>query len=202
MSNDWDPDKESSADENEIPVARVVTARPVQLRLVVGEDSRAPAGHVVFRTLVALDGEVPDDAPAVARGSLPAPMFAAIEAAAVFAEPVIILLDASESEHGIQGTISALVPAAAIERITRVMRSEEEPWLKGESFEESGYHDTNDEAPDAMMPLALGAVVRFTEDRRHPDRLDLEAVDLLATLMTGKGMDADQKRIEHLLRSL
>jgi hypothetical protein len=214
--SEWSPDSESSpgsdgsSGEGETPMARVVTAQPVRLRLVAVSDDRAPAGSVVFRTLGVFEGGgssdvVPDDAPVLAQGSLPEATFAAIDRAGVFAAPVPLLLAVRDDGGGLSGVLFALVPQATLERLERAGRAEEEPWLTsvGESVDDaiaSSHEEDASEAP--VAPFALGAIVRFAEDRRHPGSLNEEAVDLMASLLMGRAMDANQKRVDHLLRSL
>ncbi len=192
-------------------MARVVTAQPVRLRLVAVDDDRAPTGSVVFRTLGVFDGAesaevVPDDAPVLAQGSLPESTFAALESANVFSAPAPLLLAVRDDAGGLAGVLFALIPQATLERLERAGRAEEEPWLSSldESVDDviasSGDEESSEETP--VVPFALGAIVRFAEDRRHPESLNEEAVDLMASLLMGRAMDADQKRLDHLLRSL
>ncbi|MEP7347288.1 MAG: hypothetical protein ABI877_18600 [Gemmatimonadaceae bacterium] len=199
-----DPEHPGAAEDADARVARVLTAHPVRLRLVAQDDDRAPAGSVVFRTLGVLegavpDGGVPDDAPVLAQGSLPTALFGALETANVFAHPVPILLAVQPDGDGIAGILYALVPQDALERLDRARRAADEPWLA--SVEETAVFSPAAEET-ATVPFALGAIVRFAEDRRHPESLADEAVDLLASLLVGRAMDADQKRIERLLKSL
>ena len=214
--SEWSPDSEfpSDADEptgdDETPMARVVTAHPVRLRLVAVEDDRAPAGSVVFRTLGVFEGalptdDVPDDAPVLAQGSLPEATFAALSSANVFAEPHPLLLAVRDDAGGLAGVLFALVPQPTLERLERAGRAEDEPWLSSldEPVDDVIASDTDDSSEETpVVPFALGAIVRFAEDRRHPESLNEEAVDLMASLLMGRAMDADQKRLDHLLRSL
>jgi hypothetical protein len=200
-----DADDSSPADEAGAQVVRVLTALPVRLRVIIHEDDRAPAGSVVFRTLGVLEGAVaspgvPDAAPVLAQGSLPEALFNALGSANVFAEPAPLLLEVQPDGGGIAGVLYALVPQAALERLDRAGRAGDEPWLA--SVDESETYTRGDANESARVPFALGAIVRFAEDRRHPESLADEAIDLLASLLVGRAMDADQKRIERLLKSL
>ena len=201
-----DADDPGAVDDAGASVVRVLTALPVRLRVIAQDDDRAPAGSVVFRTLGVLEGAVPpagvpDDAPVLAQGSLPAALFRALETARVFADPAPLLLAVQPDGGGIAGVLYALVPQVALERIDRAGRTADEPWLASVAEGEGHAPDGGDEAA-ALVPFALGAIVRFAEDRRHPESLADEAVDLLASLLVGRAMDADQKRIERLLKSL
>ena len=116
--SEWSPEDEGKDDGREGDqgdVARVLTANPVQLRLIVRDDDRAPAGSIVFRTLGVLDGialanGVPDDAPVLAQGSLPAATFTALDSLGVFANPVPLMLAVRPDGGGLAGVLYALVP--------------------------------------------------------------------------------------------
>ncbi len=201
-----DSDGAGAADGAVREVARVLTAHPVKLRLIAQDDERAPAGSVVFRTLGVLEGAVPpggvpDDAPVLAQGSLPAALFHALDAVHVFSAPVPLLLAVQPDGGGLTGVLYALVPQAALERLDRAGRAADEPWLASADASE-GYDGKAVDEEVVRVPFALGAIVRFAEDRHHPESLAHEAVDLMASLLVGRAMDADQKRIERLLKSL
>lgn len=212
--SEWSPESERPDDafgddaggEPDVPIVRVLTAHPVRLRLIEQDDDRAPRDSIVFRTHGVLEGTVPgggvpDDAPVLAQGSLPTALFQSLEAAKVFADPAPLLLTVQPKDGGLAGVLYALVPQSALERLDRVGRAADEPWLA--SVDESkGYSPEGEDDAMARVPFALGAIVRFAEDRRYPESLADEAIDLLASLLVGRAMDADQKRIERLLKSL
>ncbi|MFP5355405.1 MAG: hypothetical protein ACLGIK_09670 [Gemmatimonadota bacterium] len=211
--SEWSPDSDDSfrnddgendADDAE-GVARVMTLTPVAVRLVPTPHPRAPEGHVVFRALGAVDGDLADDSPVLAQGSLPQPTFTAVQESDLFAKPVPLMLTAREDEGGIRAILAALVPAGDVERVERAARAAEEPWLG--SLDEAPTNHRGAGAPEdedvlQLVPFVLGVVLRFPENRQHPESLDDEAVDLLATLLSGGAMDADRKRVENLLKSL
>lgn len=210
---DWTPeDDDPTGDtgdtgDEEIVVVRVMTASPIALRLVPTTHPRQPEGHTVFRALGALEGAVSDESPVLAQGSLPTAMYDAIEAEGILRDPAPLLLTAQEDDGGVRATIAALVSAERLERADRARRSVEEPWRVslGPTADEvlaSAGADDEEEAEPQVVPLLLGLVLRFPEDRRHPDSLEQEAIDLLGTLLSGGAMDADRKRVENLLRSL
>lgn len=211
--SEWTPDSDDNfrnddgadgAGEGE-GIARVMTLTPVALRLVPTPHPRAPEGHVVFRALGALEGELSDESPVLAQGSLPQPTFTAVQETDLFAHPVPLMLTAREDEGGIRAILAALVPARDVERVERATLAAEEPWLASVADEpkpvELASGEEEGEVPQ-LVPFVLGVVLRFPENRQHPDSLDDEAVDLLATILSGGAMEADRKRVENLLKSL
>ena len=67
--------------------------------------------------------------------------------------------------------------------------------------------DEDEEDDDEESPfetILLGHIVRFEKDRRHPDNLAEEAVDILQRIIHGADSleDADRKAIDDLLGSL
>jgi hypothetical protein len=208
--SDWTPQSDDNSpddqDESDPSVARVMTLTPVAVRLVATPHPRQPQGHTVFRALGAVDGDVSDESPVLAQGSLPEAMFDAVQAIGLFDAPVPLLLSAQEHDGGIRGVLSAIVPQRLVERAERLRRSADEPWLASvaeepdtSSFVEPG---GDEEEGEPHVPFALGVILRFPEDRKHPEALDEEAMDLLATILSGQAMDADRKRVENLLKSL
>lgn len=213
--SDWTPGSEDGGGEHEgfgsdetgDTVARVVTLTPVALRLIPTPHPRAPEGHVVFRALGAVEGEVSDASPVLAQGSLPQPTFTAVQEVALFGRPVPLMLTAQPDEGGIRGILAALVPMQALEQVERATLAAEEPWLASAPGEPTpapfeGGEGEDEAGATPLVPFTLGMVLRFPENRQHPDSLDDEAVDLLATILSGGAMDADRKRVENLLKSL
>lgn len=145
-----------------------------------------------------------DEPPVLAQGSLPTATFEAVQHVGLFHEPVPLLLTAQEHDGGVRGVLAAIVPARLVERVEREARASEEPWLASVDAapEPPSFDAGEDDADEAHVPFALGVILRFPEDRKHPDALDDEAVDLLATILSGQAMDADRKRVENLLKSL
>jgi hypothetical protein len=207
---DWSPESDDNApDEQEggdAGVARVMTLSPVAVRLVATPHPRAPQGHTVFRALGAMDGELTDESPVLAQGSLPEALFAAVQQIGVFDDPVPLLLSAQEHDGGIRGILSAIIPQRLMEKAERVSRAANEPWLASvaEEPDTSSFAEPVDDEDEGEphVPFALGVILRFPEDRKHPDALDEEAMDLLATILSGQAIDADRKRVENLLKSL
>jgi hypothetical protein len=95
-----------------------------------------------------------------------------------------------------------------------------EPWKESvPSYEASlgagaGNHDEDDDDEDddedeegeetPFETILLGHIVRFAKDRRHPNDLAAEAVDILQRIIHGAESleDADRKAIDDLLGSL
>jgi len=207
--SEWSPDPNPEPGDDSTPddeVARVVTLTPVSLRLVAISHPKQAPGHIVYQALGAVEGSVSDDSPVLAQGSLPESIFQSIQSFGLFDAPVPLLLAAQEENGGIRAQLAAIVPASSLARIERASRSVEEPWLASvepepeiPSFDPSS---TDDEDAVQMVPFGLGVILRFPEDRKHPGKLDEEAMDLLATILSGRAMDADKKRVENLLKSL
>ncbi len=224
--SEWSPDAEGSADDgpggpdNGDGVARVMTILPVSIRLEATPHPRTPPGHVVFRAIgsiaapgagdggdaeeeTAQDEDTDDEPPVLAQGSLPVATFDAVQRVGLFNEPVPLLLSAQEHEGGVRGVLAAVVPARLMERIEREARAADEPWLASvDAAAVPEFGAGEEDADEAHVPFALGVILRFPEDRKHPGALDDEAVDLLATILSGRAMDADRKRVENLLKSL
>ncbi|HEX4933057.1 MAG TPA: hypothetical protein VFV33_07765, partial [Gemmatimonadaceae bacterium] len=103
--SDWTPDSDGTpADDHDEPeqadgergVARVMTLAPVALRLVPTPHPRTPAGHTVFRAVAAIDGDVSDESPVLAQGSLPTATFDAAQSVGLFEQPAPLILTARE----------------------------------------------------------------------------------------------------------
>ena len=72
------------------------------------------------------------------------------------------------------------------------------------SFEEAiGDDDDGEPGETEVAPILLGNIVRFAGDRKHPEDLTAEAVDILQKVVTGGPLtDANSKAIDDLLGSL
>ena len=202
--SDWSPDSESSPDQHDATVARVMTVSPLMLRLVPTPHPNQPEGQIVFRALGAVDGEVQDDSPVLAQGALPHGLFEAVQKTGLFATPVSLMLSVQDDDGGIRGVLAAIVKQSDVQRAERESRSEDEPWMA--SFDGASrapdFSGEDDAEETVFVPFVLGVILRFPEDRKFPESLDDEALDLMATLLSGQAMDADRKRVENLLKSL
>ena len=200
---DWSPEESEGEEEAAGAIVRIITATPIALRLVATTHPRQPEGHTVFRTLGALDGDLSDESPVLAQGSLPSSAFDAVQREELFRDPVPLILTAREDDNGLRATLAAIVSADAMQRIERAQRAADEPWLASLEEEPDVGTSPDDESEEAQaVPFLLGVVLRFPEDRKYPGDLEHEAVDLLGTLLSGGAMDADHKRVENLLKSL
>jgi len=193
--DDDDGDDEEDDDDDGAPTGEAVfvtTASPVQLRVAPFADERVPDGSALASYL----GDR-----MIARCAMPREAVERLMELDLFAEPLPLALLAYEEEPGLQCRLFALVPATALADA----ETEDEPW-KGSvpSFEES-LEDEDDDAPGEteVAPILLGNIVRFAGDRKHPEDLTAEAVDILQRVVTGGPLtDANTKAIDDLLGSL
>ncbi|NUO65637.1 MAG: hypothetical protein HOQ11_09945 [Gemmatimonadaceae bacterium] len=189
---DDDDDEDDAEDEEEdLPASTVFVATATPLEVSVGPlpDDRAPDGVCLASRI---DGRL------VARCAMPGESIERLVALKLFEEPVLVGLLAFEGEPGIQGRLVALVPAA---RLTEGSE-EDEPWKASvPSFEEE-QREANEEG-GGLAAILLGHIVRFDRDRKHPEDLAQEAVDILQRVVAGAPMsDAAAKAIDDLLDSL
>ena len=191
-------EEETSEDAEELPSSTVfvATATPLQVSVAPLPDERAPDGVCLASRI---DGRL------VARCAMPGESIERLMELQLFEEPVLIGLLAYEAEPGIQARLVALVPAA---RLTEG-GEEDEPWKASvPSFEQSQREaaEAGDEGEGEGAGLAailLGHIVRFTRDRKHPEDLAREAVDILQRVVSGSPLsDAAAKAIDDLLDSL
>jgi hypothetical protein len=194
-SDNADDNDDFDADEDdELPASTVfvATATPLEVSVAPLPDERAPDGVCLAARI---DGRL------VARCAMPGESIERLVALKLFEEPVLVGLLAFEGEPGIQGRLVALVPAA---RLTETSEPDE-PWKASvPSFEEAG-GDGEGEGGDGagLAAILLGHIVRFTSDRKHPEDLAQEAVDILQRVVAGAPMpDAASKAIDDLLDSL
>jgi len=209
---DEDDDEESLEHEGTPEGAieiRVVTPLPVPLRLEIIEREEVGEDESAFATFI--DGDGAPTRP-IAVNSLPREIVESLVDSNLFAEPRHIMASVHEEGGGLRGLLSALIPASLVERWAREHERDEpdEPWRasvpSAPSFElPSTYEDES--SPDgspaqAMVPIPLGVILRFAENRKHPDDAVTEAADLVASVLGGFGIDAKQKRIDDLLGGL
>lgn len=117
-------------------------------------------------------------------------------------KPVHLALLAQEDEPGLQGKLLALTPVEDADGMGAVPPGhEDEPWK--ESVPGSGYEDVvaeqrKEEDEEQVAAIFLGKIVRFDEDRKHPDDLAMEAADVLRTVVKGSVSDV----VDRLLRDV
>ena len=172
------------------PAVFVTTAQPVPLRVDRLDDERAPEGSVLGAYI---NGRL------VARSAMDRESLDRLLALDLFAAPVPLGLFAYEEEPGLQCRLFALVPSSTL----REAADADEPWKASvPSYEERASASDAGEGPP-METILLGHIVRFAADRKHPDDLAAEAVDVLQKILTGGPLtDANSKAIDDLLNNL
>ena len=183
-----DDEEGEAADGEPRPAVFVTTAQPVAVRVDRLADDRAPEG-------TALGAFIGDRL--IARSAMDAESIDRLLSLGLFDHPVPLGLFAYEEEPGLQCRLFALVRSDAL----REAANEDEPWKASvPSFEDR--EDDEGEGP-SMETILLGHIVRFATDRKHPDDLAAEAVDILQKILTGGPLsDANQKAIDNLLDNL
>ena len=172
------------------PAVFVTTAQPVNVRVDRLTDERAPEG-------TALGAFIGDRL--IARSAMDTESIDRLLSLGLFDEPVPLGLFAYEEEPGLQCRLFALVRSDAL----REAADADEPWKASvPSFEERQEDESEGEGPP-METILLGHIVRFAGDRKHPEDLAAEAVDILQKILTGGPLaDASSKAIDDLLDSL
>ena len=191
---DQEGDEVEDLDDDELPASTVfvATATPLEVSVAPLPDERAPDGVCLAARI---DGRL------VARCAMPGESIERLVALKLFEEPVLVGLLAFEGDPGIQGRLVALVPAA---RLTESSEPDE-PWKASvPSFEDAERgSDGEDGDGSGLAAILLGHIVRFSSDRKHPEDLAQEAVDILQRVVAGAPMpDAASKAIDDLLDSL
>jgi hypothetical protein len=191
--DDGDDDEEEEDDEDgpQRPAVFITTAQPVAIRVDRLDDERAPEGSV-------LGAYIGDRL--VARSAMEPEAIDKLLALGLFQQPVPLGLFAYEEEPGLQCRLFALVPSGTIAEASQA----DEPWKASvPSYEESLKQHEDDEDGPHLETILLGHIVRFAADRKHPDDLAAEAVDVLHKILTGGALsDANAKAIPDLLDNL
>lgn len=173
------------------------TDQPIPLEVREVEDDRVPEGMSCLGTF--LDGML------VARCAVPPGAAAFFAEQGLFDAPRQLVLAAREEEPGLRCELYALVPVP-----TRELRDEEddpaEPWAASVPSYEDAIADAESEEFEGegerpMAAVLLGQIVRFQRDRKHPDSLPLETVDVLARIVSGRVVEVVDKVLEDLLGS-
>ncbi len=191
----WSPEEpefdESEEESPQPPVAFVATQDPVSLRVAEILDRRTPDGMICMGTFLE------EQAQPIARSAVPDDMLSELEASGAFGDPVRLALAAVEEKPGLQCRLFALLPA---EHFHEAESEPEEPWAASvPRFED----DEQEKIPEnAVVPLLLGHIVRFQQDRKHPDDLALEAGDVLQTILAKDSPTSEvvDKLLQDLLR--
>ncbi len=168
------------------PIAVVSTRSGVPLRVAAIEDDRTPENMECMGTFF--------QDRLIARSTVPPEVLEELEARDVFASPVRLGLAVMEEDPGLQCRLFALLPAAQFQEA-----DPEEPWAQSvPRFEEAEESEETDE--DSVVPLLLGHIVRFRQDRKHPDDLPAEAVDILQAILSDD--DRPSEIVDKLLNDL
>lgn len=184
------------ADEDQRPAAVIAaTGQPVPLEVREIEDDRVPEGMRCLGTF--LDGNL------VARCAVPPGAAEFIARRGMFAAPRQLVLAAREEDPGLRCELYALIPVAAVGLDADGSDADEdEPWSA--SVPSSGYeqavassNEESEENPTAA--ILLGQIVRFARDRRHPESLPLETVDVLERIVSGRVVEVVDKVLDDLL---
>lgn len=191
------------AEAPEPPVALAATDRPLQLRLVPIEEERAPEGMACIGSFLGPK--------LVAKCVVPPDAAVFLLEKGLFNNPVRLALAAREQDPGLQCQLFALVelPGDFFSNRDDDDEEAEAPWadsVPGAAYdrvisgeEDSGDGDGEGETEDRQAAVFLGQIVRFRKDRKHPDDLALETVDVLKTIVQGDVSEVVDKVLEDLL---
>jgi hypothetical protein len=180
------------------------TDQPVALEVREVPDDRVPEGMTCLGTF--LDGTL------VARCAVPPGALEFFAEQGLFAEPRQLVLSAREAEPGLRCELYALVPLPE-GGMPSAEEEPEEPWavsvpsfedaMAAADAEDDDEDDDTDEVTDdegqPMAAILLGQIVRFQRDRKHPESLPLETVDILARIVSGRVVEVVDKVLEDLL---
>jgi hypothetical protein len=193
----------TSPDEETPRPAAVLAATdsPVPLRVEEISDDRVPDGMRCLGTF--LDGNL------VARCAVPPGAIEYFARHGVFGEPRQLVLAAREEDPGLRCELYAIVPMPPTP-LEPEPDEEQEPWsasVPSSSYERAVADSQDDDADDSdeageaapMAAVLLGQIVRFQRDRKHPESLPLETVDVLAKIVSGRVVEVVDKVLEDLL---
>jgi hypothetical protein len=199
MADDFAPlDEDATPDRPAAALA--ATDRPVAIAVREITDDRVPEGMSCLGTF--LDDKL------VARCVVPPGAAEYFDKYAVFADPRQLVLAAREEDPGLQCELYAIVPLPP-EPMSDDDEDAAEPWAASVPSSQYERVIAGDDATDAdgvaserpMAAVLLGSIVRFRRDRKHPDSLPLEAMDVLARIVSGRVVETVDKVLEDLLGS-
>jgi len=170
------------------------TAISISVREVL--DERTPEEAVCLGTFY--DGRL------IARCVVPPEALAAVEDHALFTDPVHLGLLGFEEPPGLQCRLLAFVDT---DRLPPDIDSDDdanEPWQASVPRPEFEFGGEESEGPtmgepEGTVPILLGHIVRLGRDRKHPDDLAQEAMDVLATILTGSVSEVVDRVLQELL---
>ena len=194
MSEDFAPLEENDGSDRPAAVL-AATDRPVAIEVREIADERVPEGMSCLGTF--LDDKL------VARCVVPPGAIAYFHKHGVFTQPRQLVLAAREEEPGLQCELYAVVPLPP-EPMHDEDEEDVEPWaasVASSSYERAVAENALDEETGErpMAAVLLGSIVRFRKDRKHPDSLPLETMDVLARIVSGRVVETVDKVLEDLL---
>ena len=218
------PDPSELPEPPESPVALAATDRPLPLRLATIEDERAPDGMACIGSFLGpklvARCVVPPDAAAflLERGLFAQPVRLALAARE---EPpglqcqLFALVDlpgdffeAAEDEEEGASPWADSVHGTAYDRAVQdgplsSAAADDEEIDDDESDDDDEDEDEADDEEnlphDRQAAVFLGQIIRFEHDRKHPQDLALETMDVLRTIVQGDVSEVVDKVLEDLL---
>lgn len=188
-------DPEDFAEEARPGAVLATTDEPVPLEVREIPDDRVPDGMRCLGTF--LDGQL------VARCAVPPGAAEYFDRHGLFGAPRQLVLAAREEEPGLRCELYAIVPMPSAPMADgEGDDAEAEPWAA--SVPGSGYEaavasaEAEDEEP-TMAAVLLGQIIRFRKDRKHPESLPLETVDVLARIVSGRVVEVVDRVLDDLL---
>ena len=219
------PDSPQSPEPPESPVALAATDRPLPLRLATIEDERAPDGMACIGSFLGpklvARCVVPPDAAAflLERGLFAQPVrlaLAAREEAPGLQCQLFALVDlpgdffdTPDEEEESASPWADSVPGTAYDRA--MQEGPAHPTRDGAGAEDAegaddedveddeDDEDVDDSRQERQAAVFLGQIIRFDHDRKHPDDLALETMDVLRTIVQGDVSEVVDKVLEDLL---
>lgn len=199
MTDEFSADEPEGTDPGRPGAVLATTDEPVPLEVREIADERIPDGMRCLGTF--LDGTL------VARCAVPPEAVDYFVRHGVFSAPRQLVLAAREEDPGLRCELYAIVPMPDT-TLEDDDDDEQEPWA--ESVPSTSYERAIAEAREAegdpvaddgptMAAVLLGQIIRFQKDRRHPESLPLETVDVLARIVSGRVVEVVDKVIEDLL---
>ncbi len=198
--NDWSADQPEDDEPSPPPFVMVTTSSAIDITVREVLDERTPDDAVCLGTFY--EGRL------IARCVVPPEALAAVEDHALFVDPVYLGLLGFEEPPGLQCRLLAFVDATLLPPDMDEDDDPEEPWqasVPRPDFESQGWPGGADGEsiamgePEGTVPILLGHIVRMSKDRKHPDDLASEAMDVLATILTGSVSEVVDRVLEELL---
>ena len=185
------PDAPEAGQEDAVPTPAAIAAteEPVELKVGLIEDDRVPSGMVCMGTY--RNGRL------VARSVLAPEAWAQIQENGFFDQPLQVVLVGRVAPPGLQCQLFAMVPMPEEE-----LDEADEPWaasVPSSSYEASVESDAAGGEEPRVAPIPLGNIVRYAQDRVHPDSLPLETADVLRRIIEGGASEVVDRALADLL---